>query len=96
MSNYVDDNNLINWNLQIEELIIDMKKSLEAITKWLRDSGLKVNKVKNKICLFLGNITRSIDIPINDVTLKSAPVINFFKVRFDSQLKWTQQVANTV
>ena len=52
-----------------------MKKSLEAITKWLRDSGLKANKVKTQICLFHRSVTRSIDITINNVTLKSSPVI---------------------
>ena len=96
MSNYADDNYVIKWNTKIEELIIDMRKSLEAITKWLRDSGLKVNDAKTEICLFHRNVTRSIDITMNDVTLKKSPVIKVLGVIFDSQLKWSQQVANTV
>ena len=51
MSNYVDDNYAIRWNMSVEALIIDMKKSFEAITKWLRDSGLKVNDTKTEICM---------------------------------------------
>ena len=34
-------------------LVEDMKKSLEAITKWLKKSGLKVNDDKTELCLFI-------------------------------------------
>ena len=36
----------------LSELITNMEKSLEAITKWLKKSGLKVNDNKTEICLF--------------------------------------------
>jgi hypothetical protein len=39
------------WNKSNELLIADTEKSLEAITKWLRDSGLKGNQTKTEICL---------------------------------------------
>ena len=41
LSNYVDDNYIVGWNSITESLIIDVRKFLEAITKWLKDSGLK-------------------------------------------------------
>ena len=33
-------------------LIVDLEKDLEIMTKWLRDSGLKVNEEKTELCLF--------------------------------------------
>ena len=44
MSNYADDNFIIRINKDLNSLINDMEKSLEAITKWLKKSGLKVNE----------------------------------------------------
>ena len=96
VSNYADDNYVIRWNRNIDELIVDMKKSLEAITKWLRDSGLKVNESKTEICLFHRTDPRSIEITINGITLQSTQCIKVLGVIFDSKLKWIQQVANTV
>ena len=82
MSNYADDNYVIKWNNKIEALI-DMQKSLEAITKWLRDSGLKVNETKTEICLFHRTMTRPIDVILNGITLKSSPTIKVLGVTFD-------------
>ena len=36
----------------LQILTEDMKKSLEAITKWLNKSGLKVNDEKTELCFF--------------------------------------------
>ena len=52
LTNFADDNFIVRWNRQIEVLIDDMQKSLEMITKWLKNSGLKVNESKTEICLF--------------------------------------------
>ena len=35
----------------LTELVKEMEKSLEAITKWLKKSGLKVNENRTQICL---------------------------------------------
>ena len=42
------------------------KSSLEAITKWLRQSGMKVNNSKIEICLFYRRDCASIQITINN------------------------------
>ena len=47
-----DYNFIIKSNKIIEQLIADMKKSLAAITKWLKKSGLKVNDKKLKNACF--------------------------------------------
>ena len=48
MTNYVNDNYVIRCDKYVVGLINDMEKSLEAITKWLKKSGLKVNESKPK------------------------------------------------
>ena len=47
-------------NSSIELLIINLKESVDMITEWLKDSGLSVNDVKNKICLFSTNYQGSL------------------------------------
>ena len=74
--------------MSVEALIIDMKKSFEAITKWLRDSGLKVNDTKTEICLFHRNDQLPIQITVNNVTLVSTLQMKVLGVIFDSKLKW--------
>ena len=37
MINYADDNFIIRSHVNLDQLIKDMKKSLEAITKWLKN-----------------------------------------------------------
>ncbi len=51
-SAFADDSYILRWKNSLPELISDLEKSLEAITKWLRDSGLKVNQAKTDLCLF--------------------------------------------
>ena len=87
MTNYADDNLIIRWNTNLQELIIDMKKSLEAITKWLKDSGLKVNENKTELCLFHRNPQEPINLTFNGVTLISKKQMNVLGVAFDSRLK---------
>ena len=37
---------IVRWNKNLHQLVLDMEKSLEAITKWLRQPGLKANDAK--------------------------------------------------
>ena len=59
-TNYANENLTVHWNSCLKELINDMKKNLEAIKKWLKDSGLKVNESKMDLCIFLHNPHKSI------------------------------------
>ena len=52
LTNFADDNFVIRWNKCMTALIKDLEKDLEIMTKWLRDSGLKVNEEKTELCLF--------------------------------------------
>ena len=48
-----------------------MERKLEMITKWLKDSGLKVNKSKTEICLFHRNDTQIITLTLHNAVIKS-------------------------
>ena len=52
MANFADDNFVLRWNRCMVELIRDLERDLESMTKWLRDSGLKVNTAKTEMCLY--------------------------------------------
>ena len=73
-----------------------MKKSLKAITKWLKDLGLKVNKSKTELCLFHRNPHESIHLMFNGVTLIGKQNMNVLGVILDSRLQWNEHVAQTI
>ena len=80
----------------IENLVTNMEKKLEMITKWLRDSGLVVNEEKTEICLFFKRDHPPVVIRINDKQIKSKKTINVLGVLFDSKLQWNEQVSQTI
>jgi hypothetical protein len=61
-------------NSDLDQLKEDIEKSLEAISKWLRQSGLKVNEAKIEVCLFHKNDSAPIQIEIQAsvITTKNA------------------------
>ena len=79
--------------IDLNQLILDMQKKIEAMTKWLRDSGLTVNEAKTECCLFYKNDHQLINLTINNVEIRSKPTINVLRVLFDSKLNWSAQVA---
>ena len=96
MTNYADDNFIIKSNKVLSRLIIDMEKSLEAITKWLKKSGLKVNEDKTEICLFHRHIQVNCDVNVNGIILHSKTSMNVLGVMFDSRLNWADHVSNAI
>jgi hypothetical protein len=71
----------------LPELISDLEKSLEAITKWLRDSGLKVNRPKTDLCLFYQHDIAPVKITIDGCIVQSKITINVLGLLFDSKLQ---------
>jgi hypothetical protein len=72
-TNFVDDNFIVVWNKIVGNLVNDMEKELEMITKWLKDSGLQVYMSKREICLFHRNDKPPITIKVmtNNITTKN-------------------------
>jgi hypothetical protein len=96
LTNFADDNFVIRWNKCMTALISDMEKDLEIMTKWLKDSGLKVNESKTELCLFHRKDCPQITIRLNQKTVNSKTSMNVLGITFDSKLQWSQQVASVV
>ena len=96
MTNFADDNYVIECEVDLTALIENMKKKLEAITKWLKKSGLKVNESKTEMCLFFRNDCRPVSLMLNGKEIISKQTINVLGVTFDSKLQWSQHVAKAI
>jgi hypothetical protein len=96
MTKFADDNYVIKFHKFLAQLLIDMKETLEMITKWLKDSGLKVNDQKTELCLFSKLDTLPITLSINGYDIISKTQINVLGVIFDSKLQWQPQVENSI
>jgi hypothetical protein len=86
----------IKLNKSKNELIADMEKSLEAITKGLKQSGLKVNDYKTYLCLFYKNDTTPIMIKIGDKEITSKSEINVLGAQFDAKLQQSNHISKVV
>jgi hypothetical protein len=96
LTNFADDNYIIRWNSDMRCLVIDLEGSLEAITKWLRGSGLTVNEAKTELCLFHRQDQPQISINLFNSLINSKYMINVLGVLFDSKLQWSSQVSKTI
>ena len=96
LTNFADDNFIIEFNSQINCLITDLEMKLEMIVKWLKDSGLKVNENKTELCMFHRNDYRPITITIHNEQITSKKSMNVLGVTFDSKLNWSDQVSDTI
>ena len=63
------------------------EKSLEAITKWLKKLGLKVNNEKTVICLFHCQHRGNVTVEVNGIPIKRKNM-TVLGVLFDSELNW--------
>jgi hypothetical protein len=52
LTNFADDNFIIRWSSCTTGLCINIERSLESISVWLKGSGLAVNESKTELCLF--------------------------------------------
>ena len=73
-----------------------MEKDLEIMTKWLKDSVLKVNESKTELCLFHQKDSPKISIRLNLKTFNSSTSMKVLGITFDSKLQCSQQVVNVV
>ena len=96
LTNFADDNFIIRWSSNMTELVVDFERSLEAITKWLRGSGLAVNDSKTELCLFHRLDQPRISINLFNSVIRSKNTMNVLGVIFDSKLQWSAQVSNSI
>jgi hypothetical protein len=93
---FADDNYIPRFDSSIMKLKTEMQVSLLRITKWLRDSGLSVNKNKTELCLFSRQQMIPVGIILEDAMIMSKSEMNVLGIQFDSGLKWSSQVANAI
>ena len=96
MSNYADDNFILRIDKNLVKLIMDMKKSLEAVTKWLKKLGLKVDKSETEICLFHRSSEERLNLMVKGIEIKIKSNMNVVGVIFHSKLQWNDHVAHTI
>ena len=96
LTNFADDNFVVRWNRQIEELISATERDLEIMIGWLRGSGLKVNEIKTEICLFHKTDVRQITVTLNNCPIQSQNKMNVLGVLFDTKLTWIPQINQTI
>ena len=96
LSNFADDNFILTFNEIKLHAKIEMELKLKKITKWLTDSGLKVNETKTEICHFYRNDTPPVEIKVNNVLIKSTDNMNVLGVIFDSKLTWSKHISNQI
>ena len=94
--NVQDDNYALEWNKDKHVLLRDMREKLERITKWLTDSGLKVNESKTELCLFHRKDQPAVTLILNNQALKSKPQMNVLGVTFDSKLNWQSHITKAI
>ena len=73
-----------------------MQSKLEKITKWLKDSGLKVNESKTELCLFHRKDQVPITIYLNNEPLTTKPHMNVLGVAFDCKMNWQTQIEHSI
>jgi hypothetical protein len=96
LTNFADDNFIIRWSSCRAGLCIDIERSLEFISVWLKGSGLADNESKTELCLFHRLDQPSMTITLFNSKIKSKCTMNVLGFTFDSKLQWSGQVSNTL
>ena len=73
-----------------------MENKLKISTKWLKDSGLKVNEAKTELVHFYCKNTHSIMISVNNTRIMSKESTNVLGIIFDSKLNRAKHIANQI
>ena len=96
LSNFADDNFIITVHKCKFQASSEMEIKLKTITKWLTDSGLRVNEAKTEMCLFYRKDTPPIEITLNGIVIKSKENINVLGIIFDNKLTWAKHVSTQI
>ena len=73
-----------------------MEREIEEITKWLKQSGPKVNNEKTDICFFNKHNIDPITVRVNGFDIVTKNSINVLGVLFDSKLNWSAHIVNVI
>lgn len=85
-------------NEQVQEIENDIEEEMKNIEKWAKDFGLTISSQKTKFMMFTRRtaVRRMPKIKINDVEVEKVSSFRFLGVTFQSNLRFTQQIDETV
>ena len=93
---FADDKYPLASHTDLNILINQFQHKLTLITKWLKESGLKLNEDKTEVVLFYRNDHAPIIITLNGIIIKTKTSMNVLGVQFDSKLTWHDQVNKAI
>jgi hypothetical protein len=96
ITTFADDNYVVSWSTKKENALEILRKKLEKILKWLKDSGLKVNESKTELCIFHRNKNTEGQLTIEESPIVAKDEMNVLGMTFDSNLKWGPQVSRVI
>ena len=96
LSNFADDNFILSIHKDKQTAVTLMESKLKIITKWLKDSGLKVNEEKTELTHFYRKDTPPVMINVNNINIVSKDSINVLGITFDSKLTWAKHIATQI
>ncbi len=87
LSSFADDNFIPRCYKNLPSLVKDMGRSLDLITKWLVQSGIKENNNRTEICFFYKNDVSPVTTLANNTTVKLKSTIYILRVLLDCKLQ---------
>jgi hypothetical protein len=96
LNSFAEDICIPKWNKNAQKLSRDMEREIEAITKLLKQAGLKVNNEETDICMFNKCNVDPKTVWVNDVGIVTKESINVRGVLFDNKLKWSPHIENVI
>ena len=96
ITTFADDNYAVATGKNKKTVLEELKKKVEIIIKWLKDSGLKVNESKTELCIFHRTENTEGRLVIDDAMIESKNEMNVLGITFDSKLQWTSQVSRAI
>ena len=93
---YADDNYTVETGKDLDATIGKVKKKVETIMKWLKDSGMQVNSKKTEFCIFYRFDPPKKTIQLYEENICSKNQIKILGVTFDSKLTWFNHIQNTI
>jgi hypothetical protein len=96
ITTYADDNYVYKIGGDIDVVLDALVGSVELISQWLKDSGLKVNKSKTELCIFNRNPQPKRIVTVDNHKIESKKDMNILGIKFDENLKWTSQIDKAI
>ena len=96
LNSFADDIYITKWSKNVQELTMDMEREIVKITKWLKQSGLKVNDEKTDICIFNKHNIDPLTIRVNGFDIVTKNSINVLGVLFESKLNWSAHIVKVI